>query len=277
MGRRLFTSSNRLGVRALVFFALCLICMLMDSKPLYLSPIRNVLDRTLSPWVFIIQWPVDVSKSVSMMLAEKKNLVEQNLALQAKNRLLKSQLSELSSSAEENKVLRALLNSPKQTQQPFLSAEIMAIQQLGAMRDMVMINRGEHSGVYRGQAVMDAYGVFGQVVHVAPNLAKVRLLTDPSIAVPAMIKRNGLRSVVQTVGQNLVFRYIPQTDDVQVGDVLLTSGLGHVFPKGYPIGEVIRIEQHPAESFMSIVLKPWARFKKSRHLLLPQSDKKGSL
>ena len=111
---------------------------------------------------------------------------------------------------------------------------------LGRLRQRLVIDKGDRSGLYRSQAIVDATGLMGQLVRVGPWSAEVMLITDPEHAVPVEIVRNGLRTIAVGTGDadELHLPYVPVTADVKAGDVLVTSGLGGVFPAGVPVGVV---------------------------------------
>jgi len=133
-----------------------------------------------------------------------------------------------------------------------------------------VINKGRREGVYDGQAIVDANGVMGQIVHVGPFSSTVLLLTDPTHAIPVQINRNGLRSVAVGTGQShiLHLEHLPNNVDIKEGDLIVSSGLGSRFPPGYPVGIVYNISRIPGEPFAKVTILPSAQLEKSREVLL---------
>jgi len=134
----------------------------------------------------------------------------------------------------------------------------------------VEIDKGADAGVFVGQAVIDADGVFGQVVEVAQFSSRVMLLIDGAHALPVQVNRNDVRSIAAGTGRmdRLELEYVPITADIRVGDVLVSSGLGGHFPRGYPVAEVTSVVVDPTLTYAQVVAKPLAALDRSRHVLL---------
>lgn len=239
------------------------------------SYLHSTLSFVVSPVRLLVDLPSRLLGQFGGEWASHQALLKENTALKAKTQLLEEKLLELSGSKHENKQLRELLSSSAQTRGEFISAEIMAVSS-GQMRSTVIIDRGLHSGVYLGQPVIDAHGVYGQVVEVGPITSRVDLITDPQIAVPVQDARSGYRTILNGFGdgQRLQLLYVPDTADIRVGDVLFTSGLGLQYPKRYPVGTVLTVRSTPGERFTQILLKPEAKLHSTRLVLLvwPESS-----
>ncbi len=125
-------------------------------------------------------------------------------------------------------------------------------------------------GVFVGQAVIDAEGLFGQVVEVAQFSSRVMLVIDAAHAVPVQVNRNDFRSIAAGTGRSdrLELEYVPVTADIRVGDLLVSSGLGGHFPRGYPVGEVTAVVVEPTMTYAQVTAKPFAALDRSRHVLL---------
>ena len=126
---------------------------------------------------------------------------------------------------------------------------------------------------------MDAAGVMGQAIHVGPVTATVILITDPSHALPVEVNRNGLRTIALGSGHldRLNLSYLPNNADIKQGDLLVTSGLGGHFPPGYPVADVVSVQQDPGRPFAQVVARPRARLQRSRMLLLVWPQKQNLL
>ena len=140
---------------------------------------------------------------------------------------------------------------------------------LDAFRERVLVDKGAHDGVFVGQAVLDAGGVFGQVARVGQLTSEVILVSDATHAIPVQINRNGLRTVAVGTGDTnrLKLPYLPTSADVIAGDLLVTSGLGGGFPAGYPVGTVAEVKRDPAQSLADVDVKPAAALDRSRELM----------
>ena len=158
----------------------------------------------------------------------------------------------------ENERLRKLLVVKEREQ-----AKGQVAQILYAARDpfsrKVIVDKGQQSGIVAGQPAIDEAGVVGQVTRVFPFSTEITLITDKDQAVPVQIVRTGQRSVVFGLGNGqLELRYMPANADVQVGDVLVTSGLDSVYLQGFPVATVVSIEREGAYSFARIFATPIA-------------------
>jgi rod shape-determining protein MreC len=134
----------------------------------------------------------------------------------------------------------------------------------------VIIDKGSDSGVSLGQAVLDAQGLFGQVVEVNRFTSRVLLIVDQSHAVPVQVNRSGVRSVAAGTGDldHLILENVQVTADIQEGDLMESSGLGGRFPRGYPVGIVTSVESGDTSPYASVEVRPLAALDRSRHVLL---------
>jgi rod shape-determining protein MreC len=150
-----------------------------------------------------------------------------------------------------------------------LIAELVAVEQ-DPFRQQVLINKGETSGLFVGQPVVDANAVVGQVTHITPFSASVLLITDATHALPVQVHRNGLRTIALGTGliNRLELPHLPNNADIKVGDLLTTSGLGGSFPPGYPVAEVIEVRYEPGQPFASVYAQTTAHLDRIREVLL---------
>jgi rod shape-determining protein MreC len=118
--------------------------------------------------------------------------------------------------------------------------------------------------------VMDETGIIGQITRVYPWMSEVTLITDKDHAVPIQVLRTGLRAVVFGSGDisSLSLRYMPISSDLQVGDVLVTSGIDGTYPPGLPVAKVTQIERDPAYPFARILCAPLAGVDQQRQLMI---------
>ena len=151
----------------------------------------------------------------------------------------------------------------------WLSAEIVNIQ-LSSLRQRVLLNRGVVNGVFKGQAVLDDKGLIGQTTHVGPWSAEVILITDPEHAVPVQVERTGLRTIAVGAGDttSLALPYLPGNADVKSGDLLMTSGLGGVFPEGYPVARVTEVHRDAVQPLAQVRAAPLAHVDTDSEVML---------
>ncbi|MGH8270505.1 MAG: rod shape-determining protein MreC, partial [Steroidobacteraceae bacterium] len=134
----------------------------------------------------------------------------------------------------------------------------------------VLIDRGSVNGVGAGQAVLDDNGVVGQTLHVGPWSAEVILITDPEHALPVQIERTGLRTITVGSGDStsLALPYLSANADIRVGDVLVTSGLGGVFPPGYPVAKVTEVHKDAVQPLAHVRAVPFAHLDTDTEVML---------
>jgi rod shape-determining protein MreC len=134
----------------------------------------------------------------------------------------------------------------------------------------VLIDKGFEDSVFVGQPVLDSRGLVGQVVAVSSYSSRVLLISDQRHSVPVQVLRNNLRLVAQGtgIGQRLELLHVNSTADIQVGDQLLSSGLGNRFPVGYPVGVVDKVDLKLGMPFSEVLAKPNAQLDRSSHVLL---------
>jgi rod shape-determining protein MreC len=202
-------------------------------------------------------------------LAERGRLVTENRELRVESLRQRVWLQQLAALEAENARLRALMDSPARLANRVQVAEILAVD-LDPYRHRIALNRGEQAGVYTGQALLDAAGIVGQVIRVNPLGAEAILITDPSHATPVELTRNGLRTVALGLGDvtRMSLPFLPNSADIRVGDLLVSSGLGDAFPAGYPVGRITRVELRPGEPFARIEAEPTAALNRARQVLL---------
>jgi rod shape-determining protein MreC len=249
---------------------LSLILIFADSRFNYLSQLRYYVTLVITPVHYLAELPGQGVSAMGSLFQTRHQLQTENVRLQEQILLQQYQLQKLEHLTVENRRLNELLEASS-----IVDERVVRTQLIGESSDpftkRVLINKGESEGVYVGQPVLDAYGLMGQVVEVAPLTSWVLLITDPQSATPVQINRNGIRAIAAGTSDNLhllTLNNMPNTADIQVGDVLVTSGLGQRFPEGYPVGVINGISNDPGQPFSGVVVAPAARIDRSRNLLL---------
>ena len=211
----------------------------------------------------------------SNQLQSRDDLLIENTRLKAENLVLKAKLQRFAALTIENVRLRELLNSTKLLEENVLVAEIIAVSP-DPLSQFVVLNKGSNNGVYVGQAVIDANGLFGQVTQVSKTMSRVLLISDMRHAIPVQVSRNGVRLIAEGTGKldSLSLPDVALTTDITEGDVLITSGLGDIFPLGYPVARVTSVVHDPGQSFAIVKARPYAQLDRSRHVLLLFAENK---
>lgn len=265
----IFAKAPSLGVRLFLAVSFSLALIAFDGRSSAMIQLRNMLETAVSGLYYFANTPRTVLDGVS------NNFIDTN-KLQLENKLLKEQLREknadlllLDQLKVENQRLRLLLSSPLRQDEYKKITEVLTAE-MDAYRQQVIINQGQKTGAYVGQAVIDERGVVGQVISVGENSSRVLLISDVTHAVPVQVLRNDVRGIASGTGHNneLVIDNLPRSTDVVKGDILVTSGLGGRFPEGYPVAMVEEVTNDTKSQFARIVAKPLASLDRLRYLLL---------
>lgn len=251
--------------------------MVMDHRQHHLDALRDTLSVVVYPLRLLVDLPRTSSDWFSESLATRRQLQEDNASLRTQLMMLNTQLQTLESLEAENRRLRALLDSSFQVgKRTLLIAELLSVD-MDPYRHQIELNKGGLDHLFEGQPLLDSEGVMGQLIHVSLFTSTAMLITDPSHAIPVQINRTGLRTIALGTGSTdrLELLHIPNNADVQIGDLLVTSGLGGRFPQGYPVGEIVSVETDPGRAFSHITARPRALLDRSREVLLIWPPKTG--
>lgn len=255
--------------RLVLLVALSAALMMLDHRGQQLERVRGALMVLVYPIQVVAGAPVALYHGMVEAFTSERTLRQANERLEAERMRLSARLQQLEALRAENQRLRALLGAASRVADRVLVAELAAVS-LEPFSRRLLIRRGSRDGVYVGQPVVDAHGVVGQVTDVAPHSSTVTLITDPSHAIPVIDNRSGLRAMVFGSGDqaNLTVPYLSGLADIQVGDLLVTSGMGGVFPPGYPVAVVSEVKNDPQESFLMVRARPEAQLNHGKQVLL---------
>ena len=256
-------------IQALLLISICIGIMFVDHRYNHLEVVRSNISLALSPLRYLVNLPELGSHWVSEWFKSHNELLNDNKSLQTRGRILNAQLQRMQVLQAENTRLRNLLSSSRKLTDEVIVAELLSVDQ-NPYRQLVEINKGTNDGVEIGQAIIDDFGVMGQVIHTNRFSSTIILISDPDHAIPVQFIRSGVRSVAFGNGNtdHLELRFLPATADIQIGDELVTSGLGGRFPTGYPVATVASISEDLAHGFLSVLAAPKARLDSSREVLV---------
>jgi len=241
----------------------------LESSTRLLDPVRSFIGSLVSPIYVVAESPYFLTDAVGDVLATRDQLQQRNRELERRVLELSQVSQQYVALQAENQRLRELLGS-----QGRLPYEVLIAELVGVIPDpstfQIIIDKGADAGISVGQAVLDAEGLFGQVVEVNRFTSRVLLLTDRDHAVPVRINRNGVRSIAGGTGDmsSLVLENVAISADIVEGDLVETSGLGGRFPPGYPVGTVASVVVEPTSAFAQVLVRPAASFDRSRHVLV---------
>ena len=250
--------------------------MLADSRLDTFAGVRYVLNSAVAPIQYLADLPRVMFDGMYERLNSRHELMQNNIALKREMLLLNSDVSLLDQYREENKRLRKLLGSPFVRDERKMVTEVMAVDS-SPYQHQIVIDKGHTNGVYLGQPVINEKGIVGQVTFVAAHNSRVLLLVDSSNSIPVQVIRNDIRVIASGNGNidSIQLEHIPLSADIQPEDLLVTSGLGGVYPEGYPVAYVSEVDNNNSRQFASISAKPVVEFDRLRYLLLiwPNEDR----
>ena len=257
------------GFRFTLYALLSVIVMYLDQRAHYLEQLRYVLQAAAYPLQLAVNSPTAAWVWLQESFQSREALQAENTRLHATARDLELRTMRYESLARENGELRGLREALPPVADRWLAAEIVNIQ-LSTLRQRLLLNRGAVNGVFKGQAVLDDKGLIGQTTHVGPWSVEVILITDPEHAVPVRVERTGLRTIAVGAGDttSLALPYLPGNADLKVGDLLVTSGLGGVFPEGYPVARVTEVHRDAVQPLAQVRAAPLAHVDSDSEVML---------
>ncbi|WOX48105.1 rod shape-determining protein MreC [Aeromonas sp. XH] len=271
----IFGRGPSLQLRLFLAVIISVAAIVADSRFGVFAHARVYLSSLVSPLQYIANAPGTLLDTMSTQVQTRADLIEQTKQQEQQLFTLRSRLLKMDQLEHENQRLRELLGSPVHKESRKMVAELLSVDS-DPFSHQVLINKGALDGVYNGQPVINDQGVVGQVLHVGSTTSRVLLITDSSHGIPVRVLRNDLRAIASGSGEldKLELRNLPRNTDVQVGDLLVTSGLGGRFPEGYPVATVTRSDYVEGKPFAQIEAKPLVALDRLRYLLLLWTDKK---
>lgn len=257
--------------KLMVCSALALFLMVADSRFRIAQPLRAAVATVLYPlqWVamrpiFLVRMAGEYFESLQSAQAAEE-AARRKLALQA---LRANQVEQLTL---ENERLRKLLQLRDRITTAAQPAEVL-YDAADPYSRKVIIDRGLAQGIEAGSPVIDESGVLGQVTRVHPLISEVTLVIDREQAIPVMNIRTGARSVAygdpSAHGALLELRFMAGNADVQIGDLLTTSGVDGIYPPGLPVAKVEKVERRAESGFARILCAPQAQVDGARHVMV---------
>jgi rod shape-determining protein MreC len=231
---------------------------------------RFGLGYMTTPVYWVADIPTRVSLWIDDVFVSRTDLLEENTVLREQLLVSQRELQLLESLASENNRLLELSEATLAITGQVLPAEIINISP-DPLSKRVLINKGAQEGVFVGQALLDANGLMGQVVEVLPFTSWVLLITDSHHVTPVEVNRNGERALARgsrSTAVELELEFVTQTQDMLAGDLLVSSGMGQVYPKNYPVAEIISVYSDPGQDFATIKARPLAQIARTRHVML---------
>lgn len=257
------------GFRFTLYAALAVVLMFLDQRGGWLEQARYGLSAAAYPIQLAVNSPSAAWAWLRENFETRASLQAENAALRTRSRDLALRTMRYEALEIENARLRGLKAGLPDLAERWLPAEVINVE-LSTLRQRLLINKGSRQGVFRGQAIVANDGLLGQVLRVGPWASEIILITDPEHAVPVQVIRSGLRTIA--VGQGtediVTLPYLPLNSDIQKDDLLVTSGLGGVFPAGYAVARVTEVGRDPGQPLAQVRAEPLARINRDRVVAL---------
>ncbi len=270
----LFAEGGHGTLRLVAYLALAGILMVADHRGRYLDGFRAAAARLTGPIYTVAEAPAKLAAATRLAIADRRDLMQENSELRDQLLLAQARLARLGAVQDQNARLRELLDARTKLGLKAQRAELVDVD-LDPFRHRRLLDLGSDDGIARGQAVIDARGVMGQVLDVQPHRATLILITDPGHALPVRVVRSGLRTIAYGTGDVATLRlpHIPFSADVRPGDALVTSGVGGKFPAGLPVGVVREVSPDDSATFILALATPSAGLARSGEVLVLHDER----
>jgi rod shape-determining protein MreC len=269
LDRPIYGRGPSAGLRFTGYAALAIALMYYDQHGHLAQRLRFALDAAAYPVQVAVGSPGAAWRWLTQRLQTRDELRLENEQLRARVTGLELSVMRQAALEQENNELRGLRGSLPPLIKHWQLAEIISVE-TSPLRQRVVINKGAQNGVVISQAVVDGNGVLGQVERVGPWSAEVILVTDPEHAIPVEVTRNSLRSIAVGSGNTgeLLLPYLAVNSDVKSGDLLVSSGLGGVFPAGLPVATITGVRREANQLLAQVRAQPVATVDKDREVIL---------
>ena len=243
--------------------------MVMDHRGSYLETAKMWMGTAVHPFYQVVQAPFGFWNWLTGSFADRTELRKENEKLAEELRVARIKALQFESLNEENRRLRAIRAASEGIGERTLIAEIIHVD-VDPFRHRVRINKGADDGVFKRQPVLDAFGIVGQVTQVDRYTSELILISDIEHATPVQVNRNGIRTIAVGTGDvnKLTLPFLTVEADVKPEDLLVSSGLDGIFPAGYPVARISKVERDPSQTFAVVEAKPLAQLDRAREVLL---------
>lgn len=266
MSSHIFTLLYRFVFVAILTIAL----IILDHRTRYFDWTRGVLSSVNMPLNGMLTVPVRMGTFFQDYWPNQK-LRQRVDALETENQWLLARVQKYDAlEVEKNRLLVLFSASQARGDANIKLVRIIRTELQGPYDQRIVIDHGSRDEVMLSQPVIDANGIIGQLSKIAYDHSVVTAITDASHATPVEVLRNGLRAIARGTGESQILQipFLSFQADIEEGDVLVTSGLGEVYPAGYPVAEVSRIQGVAGEPFLTIEARPFAELNKVKNILL---------
>ena len=258
--------------RLIILSIISILLMVLDNRYAAVRQIKTYLATALQPLQWLADQPVALYDYGSTFLKSQQTLIRENQRLQTENMRLSTAIRQNNVQQLELAELKKLNLLADSGIGDSKAAKIVSNGK-NPFSDKLLLNKGSSDGLKTGDAVIDQYGLIGQISAVQPFNAELTILTNSQTVIPVMVARTGVRSLVYGDGNQISLRYFPLDADLQPGDLLVTSGMDSVYPAGIPVAKVESALRSSGTPYYRTTLSIPAAIRNSKYVLvLPQIE-----
>ena len=240
------------------------------------NPAEQLIIEIIAPFQKLIKYTLSSTEEFWLNYFHLVDVRHENRQLKSEILALRMASSRYRELLATQQRIEELLQFKQTISRPVLAAQVIGLDPTGWFKSII-IDKGKGAGLKLDMPVVNAFGVVGRVVSVSPNYAKVLLIIDQNSAVDCLVQRSRDRGMLKGLMSEISkLDYVAKSDDVAVGDIIVTSGLGGVFPKGLSVGRVLTVKEMPGELFKDIEIRPAVDFSKLEEVLVIMEEKKQS-
>lgn len=235
----------------------------------YLTPISRIV---LNPIVDAQTWLATRFQAVRNYIEAPQDvtrLMQRNTELEAQVSRLQAEIITLEQQLSETRVLEALVDFARvNPENRYVAASVIGRDPSPFVK-YVIINRGSDDGLRRGMPVVTQQGLVGRVAAVTAGAARVQLITDPASSVNIRIEPSRAQAILLgSITSELVLDMVPQSAEIQIGNLVLSSGLGGNYPANILVGQIVSVRQKETDLFQSAAIQPVVDFSQIEIVLI---------
>ena len=251
-----------------VLIGICLIMMTISSLARGKSNTLKVGGiYLLSPFQKIVSFFSGKVEKFWLNISEMKNIKGEKETLSKKVKCLEEKIRSYEVAVAQNKRLKELLAYKSEVSYKMILAKIIARDAHNWFKT-ILLDKGKREGITQNMPVVVPEGVIGKVIEVAPHTSKVLLILDKCSGIGGMVERTRNIGVVKGDGAICLLRYLSREAEVKKEDVVISSGLGRIFPQGLVIGKVEKVAKKSNELFQYIEVIPGVNFNKLEEVFI---------
>ena len=248
-------------------FILFLLSSNSGQRPKW-NPAEQFIVQITAPLQRFITHAVNITEEFWLGYFQLVNVRNENRQLKKEVDALRMENIRYREQLSTHQRLQELLQFKHTINRPVLAAQVIGLDPTGWFKSII-VDKGKRAGLKLNMPVVNACGVVGRIVSVSPTYAKVLLIIDQNSAVDCLVQRSRDRGMVKGISTDTCkLDYVVKSSDVAVGDLVVTSGLGGIYPKGLSVGSILNVREASGDLFKDIVVRPVVDFSKLEEVLV---------